>query len=538
MDAFEPVIRDFVRYVVEAVQAEAQRFAADLEVFLGTLCEQFPRAGWQAEVDRFFADWTAKGGVAEPDDVRDLKLWLGGIEQEAILARQPVAGPTAPSAPQPPGAAPYQIPLPAETVRAMREMELVEHLEFFGQWIMDHEPPDRWLSEAEKIVHRFSIPPDLAARFLGWISSEVDRGIARYQITHAGARAEPTPEATFLSLLFEFAAGVDEFYAQNSPDRMFAALRELLDRFPKAIPDDLKGPLVKQAIELFRELFEEWLEFLEALPQEAWGLVVDLQQLVLDILGLVPLFGEWADVISAMLSLARREYFDVGLSVVSTAPVLGMISGGGKIFKRLARLKELIAKLGGALRKWLDDLLLFFYLALHEARVTLDWCIQFFRRLREKIRELIQRLKGSRPRPREFNSVPSVRNNEFNRWFDDLTADELDLIWKDTKLRSAIEDRLRKPGRLHEWLAISRTPKFKRWGLKAEQIKEMRTWTKDVKFVNPAGAHGKLGSTTAHNEIFELIDSSPDYSTFVQRLREWASRRLRGGVDALPAGLR
>ncbi|MFN9751518.1 MAG: hypothetical protein ACK57U_09055, partial [Planctomycetota bacterium] len=63
---------------------------------------------------------------------------------------------------------------------------------------------------------------------------------------------------------------------------------------------------------------------------------------------------------------------------------------------------------------------------------------------------------------RLLNSVPSVRNGEFNRWFDSLTPDELDQVWSNPKLREAVEARLRHPGGLHEWHLVSRTPTFKR----------------------------------------------------------------------------
>lgn len=52
------------------------------------------------------------------------------------------------------------------------------------------------------------------------------------------------------------------------------------------------------------------------------------------------------------------------------------------------------------------------------------------------------------------------------------------------------------------------------------------------------GKHGQLGSTTAHNELLGIIDSSVDYDMFIRRLNNWANYRLKGGVDALPEGLR
>jgi hypothetical protein len=137
-----------------------------------------------------------------------------------------------------------------------------------------------------------------------------------------------------------------------------------------------------------------------------------------------------------------------------------------------------------------------------------------------------------------LSSVPSVRNGEFNRWFNSLTPEEFDQVWSNPRLRKTIERRLRHPGGLHEWLLVSRTPTFKRWGVTAEQIKELRSPISEVRFVNPRGQHGKRGSTTAHNELIEIIDTSPDFDTFKRRLQNWANYRLEGGAEALPEGLR
>lgn len=134
--------------------------------------------------------------------------------------------------------------------------------------------------------------------------------------------------------------------------------------------------------------------------------------------------------------------------------------------------------------------------------------------------------------------VPSVRTGEFASWFNSLSKAEMDVLWSNKALRSAIEDRLRHPGGFHEWLPVSKAPKFREWGVKAEQIWDIRTKTGDVKFVNPAGFHGGLGSGTAHREIFALIDQSSSFADFKAKLRDWASRRLEGGANALPEGLR
>ena len=89
-----------------------------------------------------------------------------------------------------------------------------------------------------------------------------------------------------------------------------------------------------------------------------------------------------------------------------------------------------------------------------------------------------------------------------------------------------------------ELLLFSRSPTFKRCGVTAEQIIELQSPISEVIFVNPIGQHGKRVSTTSHNELIEIIDTSPDFDTFKRRLQNWANYRLEGGAEALPEGLR
>ncbi|WP_331805708.1 hypothetical protein [Virgibacillus dokdonensis] len=136
------------------------------------------------------------------------------------------------------------------------------------------------------------------------------------------------------------------------------------------------------------------------------------------------------------------------------------------------------------------------------------------------------------------DDIPTAKSGNFNKFFNSLTISELDEFWKDKKIRKKIERQLRAPGGLHEWHLVSRAPQFKYWNIGAEEIKELRTAISDVKFVNPNGVHGGLGSTKAHNELLAIIDTSSDYNTFVRRLNNWANYRLEGGVSSLPEGLR
>ncbi|WP_283750459.1 hypothetical protein [Bacillus cereus] len=135
--------------------------------------------------------------------------------------------------------------------------------------------------------------------------------------------------------------------------------------------------------------------------------------------------------------------------------------------------------------------------------------------------------------------IPSVRDGEFIRWFDNITLDELEIAWANPEVKKVISSRLRSPGKLHEWLMIARAPTFKRWGISAKQIQELRTPTKDVEFINPPGKHHRApGSKRAHNEILEIIDTSLDYDTFVRRLQMWSHYRYKGGIEGLPGTLK
>lgn len=134
--------------------------------------------------------------------------------------------------------------------------------------------------------------------------------------------------------------------------------------------------------------------------------------------------------------------------------------------------------------------------------------------------------------------IPTVKSGNFEEFFNRLTPEQLDEIWDNKHLRRKIERQLRAPGGMHEWHLVSRAPQFKRWGIQAEQIRDLRTAISDVKFVNPTGVHGGLGSTRVHNELLGIIDSSLDYETFVRRLNNWANYRLDGVIASLPEGLR
>ncbi|WP_426344486.1 LysM peptidoglycan-binding domain-containing protein [Pseudoduganella sp. R-32] len=126
--------------------------------------------------------------------------------------------------------------------------------------------------------------------------------------------------------------------------------------------------------------------------------------------------------------------------------------------------------------------------------------------------------------------IPSVRGGKFDSWYNQLTPEEFDQVWAVPKYRDTIEARTRNPGGLHEWLPVS--------GVSMEEIKSMRTPVEDVRGVNPQWMHGGEGSTTAHNEIINEVKASTNFMDYKMKLQTWADRRLLGGRNALPEGLK
>ncbi len=137
-------------------------------------------------------------------------------------------------------------------------------------------------------------------------------------------------------------------------------------------------------------------------------------------------------------------------------------------------------------------------------------------------------------------TVPGVKDGAFAKWFNSLSKSEMKHLWSDKSLRTAVEARLRSPGGFHEWLPVSRAPKFREWGVSAEQIWDLRSKTKEVEFINPAGRHGGPGSVSneVHNQLFELIDRAKNFDEYKGLLQGWAQKRLTNGINDLPAGLR
>lgn len=62
--------------------------------------------------------------------------------------------------------------------------------------------------------------------------------------------------------------------------------------------------------------------------------ILDGLQLGLDVVGLIPVFGEVADIANAGISLARGDYAGAALSLLSAIPLAGYLGTAGKVVRR------------------------------------------------------------------------------------------------------------------------------------------------------------------------------------------------------------
>jgi hypothetical protein len=133
-----------------------------------------------------------------------------------------------------------------------------------------------------------------------------------------------------------------------------------------------------------------------------------------------------------------------------------------------------------------------------------------------------------------FKNVPGIKI--FSKWFDEIVFEDFMKLWVVKATKERIKRRIRHPGGLHEWLMVSRADVFKKWGVSMNEIKRLRTKVEFVIFKNPPGKHGGFGSTRAHNEILDLIDTSKNFNQFKKKLIIWSENRLEGGSKSLPKG--
>jgi hypothetical protein len=139
---------------------------------------------------------------------------------------------------------------------------------------------------------------------------------------------------------------------------------------------------------------------------------------------------------------------------------------------------------------------------------------------------------GDRTRSAIAEHIPAA-GETFNDWFDALTPKELAeyLADKSSKTtigaRELIEEAIRHPGDLHEWLMVKHVLKFKEWSVSMRVIKSARTLTEET--MGKAFKHGGAGSGTMHNQLSRMIDSSASFAEFLEKLNAWADDALYAG---------
>lgn len=144
--------------------------------------------------------------------------------------------------------------------------------------------------------------------------------------------------------------------------------------------------------------------------------------------------------------------------------------------------------------------------------------------------------------------VPSYSSGEFNSWWNDLSPEELDMLWKDRAIRNKIKAEVRSPGGLHEWLMTSMGPKLKELGFTMDEIKAMTTPTKEaagpIPGTNERWRHttdeGKTGEGAGrmHNALKKAIEDATDRNDLLSRLEEFSYGWLDDGPNSFPAPLR
>lgn len=85
---------------------------------------------------------------------------------------------------------------------------------------------------------------------------------------------------------------------------------------------------------------------------------------------------------------------------------------------------------------------------------------------------------------------------------------------------------------------------FKKYGLTAADIMDNATPTKGLIFKDIldkktgeyiSGAHtGTSAGSYAHQELKKILQTSENYTQYVEGVRKWADKHIEGGADALP----
>ncbi|MBD5135760.1 MAG: hypothetical protein HDT39_07345 [Lachnospiraceae bacterium] len=153
-------------------------------------------------------------------------------------------------------------------------------------------------------------------------------------------------------------------------------------------------------------------------------------------------------------------------------------------------------------------------------------------------------------------SIPTIPEG-FEKWFDDLTVDELKKLLKNRKRRRKILRKFR-AGNNHEWYKVSQAVKLKEWGVTFDEIRNraVTAINKDdideLWFVNIevpekdkkkngvktiSGRHSagrgsthsqeeNSASTLAHLELDRLFEESNSKEEYLIKLNKWADEHI------------
>ena len=134
----------------------------------------------------------------------------------------------------------------------------------------------------------------------------------------------------------------------------------------------------------------------------------------------------------------------------------------------------------------------------------------------------------------------------FDQWFDSKSSDEIAAMWGDKSLKDKITDQLRGSGGNHEFFLVAQAPHWKKWGIRAKQVKEdFAIPIRDLNeggiakgWVHSKGVKGSLspGSGKVHLEMAKIIQKADSLSHYKTMMRSWAKKRLNGGGGSLPPG--
>lgn len=145
--------------------------------------------------------------------------------------------------------------------------------------------------------------------------------------------------------------------------------------------------------------------------------------------------------------------------------------------------------------------------------------------------------------------VPTYASGQFNSWWNDLSPEELRMLWQDNQIRKQIENQVRAPGGLHEWLMTGMGPKLKELGFTMDEIKVMTTPTKEASGPIPGTSgerwrhttdEGKTGTGSGrmHDALEREIEQATDRADLLKRLETFSHEWLDNGPDSFPAPLR